>query len=232
MREFVKELKSHVRMLKPLLPSPSPTRSLIMVIMLEAKGDNGDDGDNDNDDGNHGNVLTEDGEGEKGEWRLWWRWRLWWWAPPDVRGISWNVVLRAGVKVLLRAFNRGHDSLVLGAQLPPLGVVICARDVSAEHPPPPLVDQKAKRKERHLPESHLHQGVHVGFWWFRNDVSCGRQNNGQRKRWRHRIESQCGKQDNSLTVRSGAIMKSFYCGWSAFAQETMSLTVVQKSPKY
>ena len=54
--------------------------------------------------------------------------------------------------------------MVLSPQFPPRGIVILLSDLTAENFPSPLVDQDSERKESHLTQSHLHQGVYVGFY--------------------------------------------------------------------
>ena len=83
--------------------------------------------------------------------------------PPDVWCISWNVIFASGIKVIFCPFHSRFYSLVLSPQFPPRGIVILLSDLTAENFPSPLVDQESERKESHLTQGHLHQGVYVGF---------------------------------------------------------------------
>ena len=83
---------------------------------------------------------------------------------PDVWCISWNVLFASGIKVIFCPFHSRFHSLVLSPQFPPHGIVILLSDLNAENSPSPLDDQDSKRKESHLTQSHLHQGVYVGFY--------------------------------------------------------------------
>src|SRR4051812_28919792 len=80
-----------------------------------------------------------------------------------VRDVAGDVVLRAGIEVLLRARDRRGDALVLRAQRPPGLVVVGGRGLAAEHVPAPLVDQLAERQERNLRQRALHLHVDDGL---------------------------------------------------------------------
>ncbi len=70
-----------------------------------------------------------------------------------------DVILGAGIEVLLSAgLGRGH-ALILRAQLPPGLVVLLGRDLAGEHLPTPLVDHLTERQEGHLLQRVLHQLV-------------------------------------------------------------------------
>lgn len=57
---------------------------------------------------------------------------------PYVRRISWNVIFRSGVEILLRAIHGRSDSLVAQSKVPPGLVHLIEWDLAAEHLPAPL----------------------------------------------------------------------------------------------
>ena len=72
------------------------------------------------------------------------------------------MIFASEIKVIFCPFYSRFYSLVLSPQLSPRGTLIS--DLTAKKFPSPLVDQESERKESHLAESHLHQGVYVGFY--------------------------------------------------------------------
>ena len=76
-----------------------------------------------------------------------------------VRHVRRHMVLRAGIEVLLAAWNRRGDALIRRPQRPPRLVVIGGSRLAAEDVPAPLVDRLPERQESDLGESILH--LHV-----------------------------------------------------------------------
>ena len=74
------------------------------------------------------------------------------------------MIFASGIKVIFCPFHSRFYSLVLSPQLSPRGIATLISDLTAKNFPSPLVDQESERKESHLAESHLHQGVYVGFY--------------------------------------------------------------------
>ena len=70
----------------------------------------------------------------------------------NVRNVGSNVILGGRVKIVLLALDWRRHSLVLGAKLPPLGVVIVLSYVSSEDTPAPLVDYVIVRNGSNTPE--------------------------------------------------------------------------------
>src|SRR2546429_6298903 len=62
-----------------------------------------------------------------------------------VRHVRRHMVLRAGIEVLLAAWNRRGDALIRRPQCPPRLVVIGGSRLAAEDVPAPLVDQLPER---------------------------------------------------------------------------------------
>ena len=74
------------------------------------------------------------------------------------------MIFASGIKVIFCPFHSRFYSLVLSPQLSPRGIATLISDLTAKNFPSPLVDQESERKESHVAQSHLHQGVYVGFY--------------------------------------------------------------------
>src|SRR5262249_26701188 len=80
---------------------------------------------------------------------------------PCVWRIAGHVILRAGVKILLRPLDRWSNALILRAQLPPALVVVLRLDLTGEDLPAPLINEIPERQEGDLRERAIHQDAHV-----------------------------------------------------------------------
>jgi hypothetical protein len=56
------------------------------------------------------------------------------------------------------------ETLVLIAQLPPIGVVLIGSCLSGEHLPPPVIDQVAERQKSNFLERLLEQKIDILLW--------------------------------------------------------------------
>src|SRR5262249_35021160 len=80
---------------------------------------------------------------------------------PRVWDVGCDVILGAGVEVLLGARGWRRDALIFPAQIPPGLVVLLRRDLACENLPAPLIDKKAEWQEGDLFERAMQEEADI-----------------------------------------------------------------------